>query len=273
MPRQDDLTPDMAEVKDRLKASWMAGDYGRFASYLEEGALEFLERIAIEAGTSVLDVACGSGQIAIPAARAGARVTGVDIAKNSLAQARDRAEAAGLQVEFDEGDAEDLPYADASFDLVVSLFGAMFAPRPALVAAELLRVCRRGGRIVMGNWTPESFNGYVSRTIGAYLPPPPVPSPLLWGHELTIRERFGDGVADLRVTKRQYPFQFPFAPAGVVEFFRGHYGPVVGAFAALDERGREGLRDDLERLWTEHNRSDEGTSYTSEYVEVVAVRA
>jgi SAM-dependent methyltransferase len=273
MTRSDDLAPDMAALKDRLKASWMAGDYGLFATYLEGGALEFMERIDIAEGTTVLDVACGAGQVAIPAARAGARVTGVDIATNSLAQARERAEVAGLEVDFDEGDAERLPYDDASFDLVISLFGAMFAPRPERVAAELLRVCRPGGRIVMGNWTPEGFNGHMFRTIGKYAPPPTMPSPLLWGHEPTIRERLSDGVADLRVTKRQYPFQYPFAPAGVVEFFRGHYGPLVRAFAALDETGRDGLRDDLERLWSEHNRSEEGTVIASEYVEVVAVRA
>jgi SAM-dependent methyltransferase len=273
MTRSDEPTPDMAALKVRLKASWMAGDYGLFATYLEGGALEFLERIDIESGTSMLDVGCGAGQVAIPAARAGARVTGVDIAPNSLAQARERAENAGLEVDFDEGDAEHLPYDDASFDLVISLFGAMFAPRPERVAAELLRVCRPGGRIVMGNWTPEGFNGHMFRTIGRYAPPPPMPSPLLWGHEPTIRERLNDGVVDLRVTRRQYPFEYPFDPAGVVAFFRDHYGPLVRAFASLDDDGREGLRDDLERLWTEHNRSDEGTSFSSEYVEVVAVRA
>jgi len=273
MTNPDDLATAMAALKGHLKASWMAGDYGIFATYHEEGALEFLERIDIEAGTSVLDVGCGSGNVAIPAARAGARVTGVDIATTSLARARSRAEAAALEMRFDEGDAEHLPYADASFDMVISLFGAMFAPRPELVAAELLRVCRPGGRIVMGNWTPESFNGHVARTIGKYVPPPSMPSPLLWGHEPTIRERLGDGVTHLRVTKRQYPFRFPFEPAGVVELFSSHYGPVVRAFAALDEEDQVSLRSDLERLWSEHNRSDEGTAFTSEYVEVVAVRA
>jgi SAM-dependent methyltransferase len=273
MTTPPDLAPDMAALKDRLKASWMAGDYGLFATYLEGGALEFLERLDIEEGTKVLDVACGAGQVALPAARAGARVTGVDIATNSLAQARERAVAAGLDVGFDEGDAEHLPYADASFDMVISLFGAMFAPRPELVAAELIRVCRPGGRIVMGNWTPEGFNGDMFRTIGRYAPPPSMPSPLLWGHVHTIRERLSDGVVDLQLTKRHYPFQYPFPPAGVVEFFRVHYGPLVRAFAGLDDAGREGLRGDLERLWSEHNRTEHGTAITSEYLEVVAIRA
>ena len=164
------MTPEMQALKTRLKAVWMAGDYGVFAKYLEPGALEFLTRLAVAKGTRMLDVACGAGQIAIPATRAGARVTGVDIATNLVEQARARAAAAGVEVRFDEGDAEMLPYADASFDLVVSLIGAMFAPRPERVAAELLRVCRPGGRIVMANWTPSGFVGLMFKTIGRMCP-------------------------------------------------------------------------------------------------------
>jgi SAM-dependent methyltransferase len=269
------MTTEMQSLKTRLKATWMAGDYGHFAQYLEPGALEFLARLPIQAGTRVLDVACGAGQVAIPAARAGARVTGVDIATNSIEQARARARAEGLDARFDEGDAEMLPYEDASFDLVVSLFGAMFAPRPERVAAEVVRVCRPGGRIVMGNWTPEGFVGRMFKTIGRHVPPPPLmPSPLLWGDEASVRERLRDGVADLRLSKRRYPFHYPFPPSEVVEHFRAYYGPTNRAFAALDAAGQgEGLRGDLERLWTEHNRATDGTTrYESEYLEVVAVR-
>jgi SAM-dependent methyltransferase len=269
------MTTEMQSLKTRLKATWMAGDYGHFAQYLEPGALEFLARLDVQAGTRVLDVACGAGQVAIPAARAGARVTGVDIATNSIEQARARARAEGLDARFDEGDAEMLPYEDASFDLVVSLIGAMFAPRPERVAAEVVRVCGPGGRIVMGNWTPEGFVGQMFKTIGRHVPPPPLmPSPLLWGDEATVRERLRDGVAELRLTKRQYPFHYPFPPSEVVEHFRTYYGPTNRAFAALDAAGQaEGLRGDLEQLWTEHNSATDGTTrYESEYLEVVAVR-
>ncbi len=266
------VTPEMESLKARLKATWMAGDYGHFAKYLEPGALEFLVRLSIEPGTHVLDVACGAGQIAIPAARAGARVTGVDIATNLIEQARAQAE--GLEVRFDEGDAEMLPYEDASFDLVVSLIGAMFAPRPEQVAAELVRVCRPGGRIVMANWTPEGFVGQMLKTIGKHVPPLPLmPPPVKWGDQATVRERLRDGVAELQLTTRLYPFRYPFPPSEVVEFYRTYYGPTNRTFAALDADGQAALRHDLEQLWTEHNRAtDSTTHYDSEYLEVVAVR-
>jgi len=270
-----EMTPEMEALKGRLKATWMSGDYSHFAKHLEPSAMEFLERLPVEAGPRMLDVACGAGQISIPAARAGARVTGVDIATNSIERARERAREEGLDARFDEGDAEMLPYEDASFDLVASLFGAMFAPRPERVAAELVRVCRPGGRIVMANWTPEGFVGQMFKTIGKHVPPPPLmPSPLLWGDEATVRERLRDWVAKLHLTKRQYPFHYPFPPSEVVEHFRTYYGPMNRAFAALDATGQaEGLRRDLEQLWTEHNRAIDGTTRCeSEYLEVVAVR-
>ena len=269
-----EMTPEMEALKTRLKATWMAGDYGTFATYLEPSAMEFLARLRVEPGTRMLDVACGAGQISIPAARAGARVTGVDIATNSIEQARVRAREEGLDARFDEGDAEMLPYEDASFDLVTSLFGAMFAPRPERVAAELVRVCRPGGRIVMGNWTPEGFIGQLFKIIGHHVPPPPqMPSPLLWGDEATVRERLSEGVADLSLTKRQYPFHYPFPPAEVVEHFRTYYGPMNRAFNALDDAGQDALRRDLEQLWTEHNSATDGTTrYDAEYLEVVALR-
>ena len=269
-----DMAPEMETLKARLKATWMAGDYGTFAKYLEPGALEFLERIAVPAGTKMLDVACGAGQISIPAAREGVRVTGVDIATNSIEQARARAQEEGLEARFEEGDAEVLPYEDASFDLVVSLIGAMFAPRPDRVASELVRVCRPGGRIVMGNWTPEGFVGQMFKVIGRHVPPPALmPSPLLWGDEATVRERLREGVAELRVTKRLYPFHYPFPPSEVVEHFRTYYGPTNRAFNALDDAGGDALRRDLERLWDEHNTGTDGTtSIESEYLEVIVVR-
>ena len=221
----------------------------------------------------MLDVGCGAGQIAIPAARAGARVTGVDIATNLIEQARLHADAAGLDIIFDEGDAEDLRYENGSFDLVVSLIGAMFAPRPERVAAELIRVCRPGGRIVMANWTPQGFVGALFKTIGKHVPPPLMPSPMLWGDEAVVRERLHDGVARLAATRRLYPFHYPFAPAQVVEHYRTYYGPTNRAFAALDADAQAALQRDLEELWSQHNQaSDSTTRYDGEYLEVVAIR-
>lgn len=269
------MTPEMESLKARLKTIWTSGDYGTFAKPMEPGALEFLQRLAIPAGTQMLDVGCGAGQIAIPAARAGVHVTGVDIAPNQIEQARARARAEGLDVRFEEGDAEMLTFADGSFDLVVSLFGAMFAPRPERVATQLLRTCRAGGRIVMANWTPEGLVGQMFKIIGKHVPPSPLmPSPLLWGLEATVRERLHDGIAGLHLTKSQYPFTYTFGPAEVVEFYRNHYGPTNRAFAALDDAGRVALRHDLEELWTRANQATDGsTRYSAEYLEVIAVRA
>lgn len=269
------MPPDMQALKDRLKATWMSGDYGHFAKYLEPGALEFLERLAVAPGTRMLDVACGAGQIAIPAARQGVRVTGVDIASNLIEQAGARAQAEGLDARFDEGDAEMLPYEDASFDLVVSLIGAMFAPQPDRVAAELLRVCRPGGRIVMANWTPEGHVGQMFKVIGKHVPPSPLMvSPVKWGDEATVRERLGEGTSQLEVTRRRYPMRYPFPPSEVVEFFRTYYGPTNRASAALDDAGQSALRQDLEQLWTANNVASDGTTHVeAEYLEVAAVRA
>lgn len=269
------MSAEMAALKARLKAMWMAGDYGHFARYLEPGAMQFFPTLAVAPGERVLDVACGAGQLSLPAARVGAAVTGVDIASNLIEQARSRAKVAGLVIRFDEGDAEDLPYEDESFDLVFSLIGAMFAPRPERVAAELVRVCRPGGRIVMGNWTPEGFVGQMFKTTARHVPPPAgMPSPVLWGDEPTVRERLGDGTRDLRLTRKMYPMKYPFAPSDVVEFFRIYYGPTNRAFAALDAGGQATLRSDLERLWSAHNRAGASeTAVESEFLEVAATRA
>lgn len=266
--------PEMESLKTRLKAMWMTGDFGQVAKHIETGAEEFIARLALKPGVRVLDVACGSGNLAIPAARLGAIVNGVDIATNLLEQARARAESESLTIQFDEGDAENLPYADAAFDVVVTMFGAMFAPRPELVAAELVRVCRPGGRIAMANWTPDGFIGRMFKVTGKYVPPPPnMPSPLKWGDEETLRERLRDGIADLQLTRRMCQFKYPFSPAEVVEFFRKYYGPTQRAFDALDADGQAALRTDLERLWAEHNQATDDTTHVEgEYLEVIATR-
>jgi ubiquinone/menaquinone biosynthesis C-methylase UbiE len=270
-----EITPEMEALKTRLKATWMAGDYGTFAQYMEPGALQLLANWQIPAGARLLDVACGAGQIAIPAARAGIQVTGLDIAANWIKQARARAASEGLTVQFDEGDAEALPYPDASFDVLVSLVGAMFAPRPEQVAAELIRVCRPGGRIIMVNWTPAGFVGQMFRAIARHVPPPPgMPSPVLWGDEDTVRERLRDGIRALTMTHRAYPlWSYPFSVPEVVEFFHLNYGPVQRAFATLDADGQRALRKDLEEVFSQYNCATDGTtSLESEFLEVDAIR-
>jgi SAM-dependent methyltransferase len=269
------MTPDMESLKTRLKATWMSGDYAHFAGYLEPGALAWLARLEVGPGTRMLDVGCGAGQTAIPAARAGADVTGVDIAANLIAHARERAAREGLRAHFDEGDAEQLPYPDASFNLVISMFGAMFAPRPDLVAAELLRVCRPGGRIAMANWTPQSHVAQQFKIIGSYAPPSPLMvSPLKWGDEDTVRERLSGGTSALTLRRLTYPMQYPFPPAEVADFFLTYFGPAVRALAALEGDAKDALRRDLAALWTSNNVATDGTTLVnSEYLDVQGVRA
>jgi SAM-dependent methyltransferase len=267
--------PDIDALKTRLKATWMDGNYDYFSRFMESSAVEFLDRLGVPAGASLLDVACGSGQLALVAARRGARVTGIDIATNSILAARGRADSEGLDAQFDEGDTEALPYPDGTFDVVASIYGAMFAPRPELVAAELLRVCRRGGIVAMANWTREGFIGRMFTAFSRFIAPPGMPAPVLWGDEDVVRERFGTGVSSLRLTRVNYRFDYPFPPADVVEFFRLHYGPTTRAFATLEAGDRDALRADLVDLWTSHNRAGEPTRtiVDAEYLEVVGVRA
>ena len=261
------------ELKTRLRDTWMTGDYGRFSRYMERDAEAFYRRLPINPGARLLDVACGAGQLSLIAARAGARVTGCDIASNWLAQARRRAAAEGLSVAFDEGDAEALPYGDGTFDAVVSLIGAMFAPRPERVAAELTRVCRPGGIIAMANWTGPGFVGQMFKTIAKHIAPSGMPSPLLWGDEPTVRERLKSGVASVECSRHLYELSYPFSPADVVEFFRENYGPMTRAFASIGEEGQRQLRDELTDLWSRCNRATDGTTRVdAEYLQVVAVR-
>ena len=265
---------DFEQLKSRLKATWTTGDYDLFSRFMEKGAEVFFQRLGVAPGTRLLDVGCGAGQLALIAARAGAQVTGCDIAPNWIEKARERAAAEGLQITFEEGDAEALPYGDGQFDAVVSLIGAMFAPRPELVAAELTRVCRLGGMIAMANWTPGGFIGQMFKTIAKHIAPSGMPSPVLWGDEATVRERLREGVSDLKLGVRVYHFDYPFAPDAVVDFFRANYGPMSRAFASLDANGQEQLRSELVALWSAHNYANgNSTKVDADYLEVIATRA
>ena len=269
--------PDAGSSEDpatvRSRAVWTSGDFGRIATAYAPGAAEFIARLGLAQGERVLDVACGTGNLALPAARAGALTTGVDIAPNLIEQAIANGAAERLAVRFEVGNAEALPYADASYDTVVTMFGSMFAARPALAAAELLRVTRKGGRIAMANWTPTGFIGQMLRIVVSYVPAPPgAQSVLLWGDEETVRERLA-GVQQLEVVRRRITFDFPCAPADTVQLFRDWYGPTVRAFAVLDDDGRESLMQDLTQLWSEHNKGGvSATRVESEYLEVIARR-
>jgi SAM-dependent methyltransferase len=268
------VSPDLAELKSRMKSMWMAGDFGQIATFSADEGESFVRRIGIKPGVRVLDVACGTGNTALPAAQAGGIVTGVDIATNLLAQARKRAAAEELDIRFDEGDAEELPYADQSFDVVLTMFGAMFAPRPEKVAAELIRVCKPGGKIAMASWTPQGFIGKTFQATAKMVPPPPLPPPLLWGEENVVRQRLGQGTSSIVCTRQNVRFHYPFLPTQTVDFFRRYYGPTQMAFSRLDEAGQASLAQQLEALWTEHNTARDGTTQVDgEYLEVQAVRA
>ena len=268
-------TPDIGALKARMRSTWMAGDFGQIARFAEQECATFVNRLGLQPGMQVLDVACGTGNQSLPAARAGATVTGVDIATNLLAQARQRAANEGLAITFQEGDAEALPFPDASFDVVLTMFGAMFAPRPDLTAAELLRVCKPGGRVAMGNWTPTGFVGTMFRLTAQHVPPPPgVPPPTLWGDEATVRQRLGAGASAIRCTPRFCDFHYPFPPAEVVDYFRRYFGPTQRAFEHLDAAGQQALRDALVKVWTDNNLASDGTTRVpGEYLEVEAIRA
>jgi len=268
------IAPEFFGLKGRLKETWTAGDYDQFSRYMEQEARVFYEQVDLPAGGRMLDVACGSGQVALWAARDGVDITGVDIAPNLVRRAQARAKAEGLRARFVEGDAEDLPFDAGSFDVITSLYGAMFAPRPDYVARELLRVCSPGGSIVMGNWTPGGFVGQMFKTFSRFIAPNGMPSPVLWGEKAVVRERLGSGISEIQMRYRTCMFNYPFPPSEVVEFFRRYYGPTNRAFASLDPSAATELRDELEGLWSESNLAGDGiTVVPAEYLEVVAIRA
>ncbi len=268
-----DHAPDMSAVKERMHKVWTSGEYARIGNPLVLIGELLCEAADLRSGEAVLDVATGSGNTAISAARRFCEVTAMDLAPESIEHARRRAEAEGMEIAFDVGDAEDLPYADASFDVVLSTIGVMFCPRQEKAAGEMLRVCRSGGKVGVSSWAPDGFTGQMLKTVGKHVPPPPgVRPPSLWGTEGRLAELLGGGVSSLEANRRSYVFRYPSA-GHFVEWFRDYYGPTVRAFAALDPEGREALAEDLMDLLGRWNISgDETLVVSSDYLEAVAVK-
>lgn len=260
-------------LKARQQTAWASGDYAVIGTTLQLVGEQLAEACDLRWGEQVLDVAAGNGNASLAAARRGATVTSTDYVDDLLKRGAARAQAEGLQIEFRVADAEALPFADASFDAVLSTFGVMFTPDQAKAAAELARVCRPGGRIGLANWTPEGFIGQLFKVIGRHLPPPAgAQPPSLWGRESHLKELFGDTVKDVAVTRRHFQFRYR-SPAHFIEVFRTWYGPVHKAFASLEREAAVALERDLAQLLDERNVGG-ATSLVvpSEYLEVVIIR-
>jgi SAM-dependent methyltransferase len=265
--------PDYGAIKGRQRLTWASGDFHAVAARIVPVSERLCDTVDLRAGERVLDVATGSGNTAIAAARRECEVTGTDYVPSLLERGRARAAAEGLPVAFEEGDAEALPVADGAYDVVLSTFGAMFAPDQEQAARELLRACRPGGRIGLVNWTPEGWIGEVFRVTGRHVPPPAgLRPPTRWGTERGLEELLGAGVASLRATRQHFVWRFASAQH-YLDLFRTYYGPTVKAFEALDEAGQRALARDLTEAVQRFNRSDDGTLLVpSEYLEVVAVK-
>jgi ubiquinone/menaquinone biosynthesis C-methylase UbiE len=264
---------DLDALKSRQMASWASGDYAVIGTTLQLVGELLAEACDIRHGAAVLDVAAGNGNATLAAARRGGRVTSTDYVPALLERGQERAHAERLEVTFLAADAENLPFPDASFDVVLSTFGVMFTPNQARAAAELARVCRPGGRIGLANWTPDGFIGQVFKTLGRHLPPPPgVQPPSLWGVESHLRELFDDSAREISVARRLFNFRYQSA-AHFIEVFRTWYGPVHKAFAALPPDGAQALERDLTELLERYNRAGpESLIVPSEYLEVVITR-
>ncbi len=265
--------PDLAAIKQRQQATWSSGDYHMIGTQIQIVSELLIEALDVHSTERVLDVATGSGNAALAAARRGCAVVGSDYVPALLDRARRRADAEGLEIEFVEGDAEALPFADGSFDVVSSVFGAMFAPNQEKTASELARVARSGGRIGVVAHTPDGFIGNLFKVIGKHVPPPTgLRSPILWGTEGRLRELFGDAIAELRAEKRHYVFR-DRSPEQFVEYWRRFYGPTLKAFETVGDAGREALEADIVQLIGRFNRADDGTMVVpSEYLEAVILK-
>ena len=258
----------------RAREIWTAGDYDRVSRGFRHEAEAFVDRLGLMASDNVLDAACGNGNLAIPAARTGARVTALDLVPTLLEATASRAYREGLDITLDEGTVERLPYEKGEFDVVMSMFGVMFAARPDRVVAELKRVTRPGGRVALASWTRDGFVGRMLAMHTAYVPPPAdLPSPLLWGDEAIIHKRFDNDAWNVKTRLRTLTFRYPYTPGGTAKLFRTSYGPTVRVFEALDNDRRGLLASDLLDHWTDNQRPGKRiTEVDSEYLEVVAIR-
>ena len=265
--------PDYQAITERQQGVWSAGDFGRFGVLLVLHGELLAESVDIHPGERVLDVGGGSGTASLAAARRFAEVVCTDFVPELLEQARRRAESERLPIATQVADAQSLPCEDGSYDVVISAFGAMFAPDQQRVADELVRVCRSGGRIGMANWAPGSMMNEVFAATGRHVPPPPGVQPVFnWGDEAKVRAFFGDRVRSVKFVPRDLTWRFP-SPQHMLDFFRDWYGPTKVAFGALDETGQEALGNDLLDVYSKHNRADDGTLVApSAYVEVIAVK-
>jgi ubiquinone/menaquinone biosynthesis C-methylase UbiE len=270
---QQPVQPDLKALKVRQQGAWSSGDYAIVGTTLQIVGEQLCEALDIRAGQKVLDVAAGNGNATLAAARRWCDVVSTDYVPSLLARGRNRAAAEGLSIRFEEADAEALSFADASFDAVVSTFGVMFTPDQDKAAAELLRVCRSGGKIGLANWTPEGFIGQVFKTLGKHLPPPAgAKSPALWGTEARIKEMFGPSAASIKAERRNFTFRYRSAEH-FLDIFKNYYGPMLKAFAALDAANQQGLQNDLMALVGRMNRAEDGTMVApGEYLEIVIVK-
>lgn len=261
--------PDLAALKSRQQGAWASGDYAVIGTTLQIVGESLCEALDIRAGQRVLDVAAGNGNATLAAARRWCDVTSTDYVADLLEKGRQRAAAEGLHVTFRTADAEALPFADGEFDVVLSTFGVMFTPDQQAAASELLRVCRKGGRIGMANWTPDGFIGQVFKTLGKYIPPVAgVKPPSLWGTEARLKELFPPS-CEIKATKKAFVFRYK-SPAQWLEVFSTWYGPVHKAFATLPQQQQAGLKQDLLDLIARENRSRDKTMVVdSEYLEIV----
>ncbi|HXL13001.1 MAG TPA: methyltransferase domain-containing protein [Bradyrhizobium sp.] len=264
---------DLEALKARQQGAWSSGDYAVVGTTLQIVGEQLCEALDIHSGQKVLDVAAGNGNITLAAARRWCDVVSTDYVPSLLERGRLRAAAEGLSVEFKEADAEALPFANASFDAVVSTFGVMFTPNQDKAAAELLRVCKSGGKIGLANWTPEGFIGQLFKTLGKYLPPPAgAKSPALWGTEARIKEMFGASAVSIKAERLNFNFRYR-SPEHFLDVFRNYYGPMLKAFAALDATNQQGLRNDLLALIARMNRAEDGTMIVpSEYLEIAIIK-
>ena len=265
--------PDYTAIKQRQQATWASGDYSVIGTTLQIVAESLAEAADVRAGTDVLDVAAGNGNATLAAARRFASVTSTDYVPALLDKGRQRALAEGQQVQFQVADAEQLPFDDGSFDVVLSTFGAMFCPDHVRCADEMLRVLRQGGRIGLASWTPQGFIGRLFKTISAHVPPPAgLKSPVLWGTEPHIVELFGSRAVELRSERRMFNFRYRSA-AHWLQVFRDYYGPTLKAFAALDARGQQALEGDIKMLLDELNTAGQASLVVpSEYLEVIITK-